>query len=551
MSDDATVVFWGAGATASLRMRMTGQQGKFIVDLTGAGAPGRRSLRSRVKRAVGPGVDGRYRRLLRDLLTILGDDAKSADGIHVVSDEQIAAMRRSCAKGASVEHLSERIVALRLTYDWPALQAVMRICPGIRSDDFKINDLFNILDMHAPSGHGFRDQNGDFLDGRRLVGAKAALKMLLHTVLYVDYQTCIADPNALEPYRLFADWLGRRMQQDGSAFSKDFDRTEFIRSDISFVSLNYDPIALWAQFVANRDLNRGSRATMAGRGPLQLYHDMGHFIPSRRIEPNKRPALWYPMNEASAQRLNETGPAGGSRIRLTKFLFPHGCLCWRECPDCGKLSAYHGDEWDLWSESLIPAPPLKGFDRRKEYPNLGKLHPVDKKHRKTERRLWKDGVVDARACLHCGTITTTQHSQTVMQSSFKQTPPSFIDEIQRDLRALVMGANHIVLMGYSLPPDDVSYRSFFAARQQRADGTKPVKCTIVDHKPGREGPLGPSDLIPDDFKPGSAVRSAQEIFGRENVRFFGAGVPAVFCDAAGHVSDAQLETLFNWSDPSK
>lgn len=529
---------------------MTGQQGEFIVKLTGAQKPGGKSLSSRVEQALRPVVDRRYRRLMRDLLRILGDEAKSSEGIHVVSDEQIAAMRGNCAKGASVEYLSERIVALRLTYDWPALQAVVRICPGIQSDGFRINDLFNILDMHAPSGHGFRDQNGDFLDGRRLIGAKAALKMLLHTMFYIDYQTCIADRNALEPYRQFADWLGRRMQHDGSAFSEDFDRAEFIRSDISFVSLNYDPIALWTQFVANRDLNRGSRAKAASV-PLQLFHDMGHFIPSRRIEPNNRPALWYPMNEASAQRLNEAGSAGEPKVRLTKFLFPHGCLCWRECPDCGKLSAYHGDKWDLWSESLIPAPPLKGFDRRNEYPNLRKLHPIDKKRRETEKRLWEEGVVDARACLHCGTITTTQHSQTVMQSSFKQTPPSFIDEIQRDLRALVMRANHIILMGYSLPPDDVSYRSFFAARRQRADRTKPVRCTIVDYKPGWEGPLGPSELFPDDFKPGSAVRSAQEIFGSENVRFFGAGVPAVFCDASGHVSGAQLELLFNWSDPSK
>jgi hypothetical protein len=31
-----------------------------------------------------------------------------------------------------------------------------------------------------------------------------------------------------------------------------------------------------------------------------------------------------------------------------------------------------------------------------------------------------------------------------------------------------MQADHIILLGFSLPPDDVTYRAFFAARQQKA-----------------------------------------------------------------------------------
>lgn len=64
-----------------------------------------------------------------------------------------------------------------------------------------------------------------------------------------------------------------------------------------------------------------------------------------------------------------------------------------------------------------------------------------------------------------------------MQSSFKARPPSFIEEIQRDLRATTMQADHIIFMGYSLPPDDVTYRAFFSARRQK--GGKDVHCTVV------------------------------------------------------------------------
>jgi hypothetical protein len=275
---------------------------------------------------------------------------------------------------------------------------------------------------------------------------------------------------------------------------------------------------------------------------------MGHFIPSRRVEPNGRTALWYPMNEASAQRLNEEGSGANERIRLTKFLFPHGCLCWRECPDCGKLSAYHGDEWGIASSSLIPPPPLKGFERRAAYQDLAQFGESDLDWRRDEKARWEEGRVDARACLHCRTLTSTHHTQTIMQSSFKQPPPSFIDEIQRDLRALVMQANHIIFMGYSLPLDDFSYRSFFAARRQRLleKDQSPVRCSIVGFDLGRPGWTGPAELDRQQFPAESPVHGALDIFGEGNVRFYGEGVPSVFLDDAGNMSAQRLEELLAW-----
>jgi len=140
-----------------------------------------------------------------------------------------------------------------------------------------------------------------------------------------------------------------------------------------------------------------------------------------------------------------------------------------------------------------------------------------------------------------------------MQSSFKQAPPSFIDEIQRDLRALVMQATHIIFMGYSLPPDDVSYRSFFAARCQRVldnEGASRVRCTIVNYDPEVPGWIRPEELVPECFEEKSAARSvvnsAIEIFGKGNVRFYGGGVPKVFVDQNGNVSEERLTKLIAW-----
>jgi len=548
-----TVIFWGAGATAKLGMRTTGEQGEFISNLTGANADSADlSLSNRLSRALGRSDDPYWRNTLFDLITILGDGDGASLNIDIFERDHLAAMARHWKPGADDDELRSRIMALRLVYDWPALKDVVRICPGARSKSFKINDLFNVMDMHIPLGHGFRADEGRFLDQRRLLGAKSALKMILHAMFYIDYHICLRDRrHVLQQYHDFAMALGKRMQDAGRGFSDGFDRETFIRGAVGFVSLNYDPIGLWAQFVANRDLNQSPSVPHVGNPcrPLQLFHDMGHFIPARRVEPKTRPALWYPMNEASAQRLNEAGSGANQSIRLNKFLFPHGCLCWRECPDCGKLSAYHGDEWNIASPSLIPPPPLKGFETRASYPDLAQFHDSEIKWIREEKEKWDDGCVDARACLHCGTLTYTHHTQTIMQSSFKQPPPSFIDEIQRDLRALVMQADHIIFMGYSLPPDDVGYRSFFAARRQRhVVNDKPaVRCSIVDYDRGKPGWTGPAELEREHFPAESPVHGALDIFGKDNVRFYGGGVPEVFLDRAGNVSAQRLEELLTWS----
>ncbi len=131
-----------------------------------------------------------------------------------------------------------------------------------------------------------------------------------------------------------------------------------------------------------------------------------------------------------------------------------------------------------------------------------------------------------------------------MQSSFKSQPPSFIEEIQRDLRDTAMRAKHIIFMGYSLPLDDVAYRAFFAASRQRVN--RPVHCTIVGREDDYPNWYGPSDLKNLNLPPVHAVNAAIDIFGEDNVRFFGGGVPGVFLDG-GKVTDDRLENLLTWS----
>ncbi len=549
MTQPRNVIFWGAGATAELGIRTTAQQAQFIQHLTGALAANK-PLKERVREALSGIASEPWHSALFDLITILGDSDSAYDDIGRSDNEQLEAMRRNWRQGAADDELRGRISELRLSYDWPALKAVVRICPGSSTtSSFQINDLFNLLDMHIPIRSGFRAPMGAkeepvFLDARRLVGAKNALRMVLIASFYIDYRACIhLRQDILNKYYDFAVLLGRRMQRQGVGLAGEhqLDQPEFYQGDVGFVSLNYDPIALWAQFVANRELNKSPVVPHIGSpaAPVHLFHDFGHLIPARRIGGGDPNWPWYPLNEAAAQRLNEPETASSFRVRLTKFLFPHGSLCWRECPDCGKLSAYHGDRWDRYAAGLFPPPPLQAFELR-ACPDWIKGE---------ERTAREAGKVDARGCLHCGTLTYAHHTQIVMQSSFKSQPPSFIEEIDRDLRATMMQAEHIILMGYSLPPDDVTYRAFFSARHQRGDNRAPVRCTVVDKDDANPNWYGPTELKTRSFRgkdgKNPPVNAARDIFGEDNVRFYGGGVPNVFLDSEGTVTDATLEQLWN------
>ena len=168
-----------------------------------------------------------------------------------------------------------------------------------------------------------------------------------------------------------------------------------------------------------------------------------------------------------------------------------------------------------------------------------------------EHESWDKGEVDARACVHCQTLTYAHHTQTLMQSSFKGPPPPFLEEIKRDLRVAVQNADHIVIMGYSLPPDDVDYRAFLAARRCLTDG--PVKCSVVVgtdcgpqwfHHREWSGMLRDMD---EGKAPRATLEAARDLFGGENVRFYGGGIPNVFLDG-GRVTDSAVNKLLTWED---
>ena len=507
-----------------------------------------------------------------DLLKILGDsDDIGSNGISLtgILPKQVKAMRRNLGDEQGSVHdedLRARIMELRALYDWPALVATINICPGNipnseprdhnvpDSGSFRLTDLFNLLDMHIQSGHGFPDEKDDFLAPHRILGARRALILIIQTLFYVIWHAQARTSGDLKHHEKFAEELSLRMQRQGirlaevadAGDSGRFEEDDFILSDVSVVCLNWDPVGFMAKIVANRGLNRAPDVPYIGvpARKLQLNHDVGYYIPGPRTKYSSGNRIWQPMSIASAKHLNHLDHGSQVRMRVSRYLFPHGCLWWRECPNCGKLSSYKSDDWEIDSETFLPPPPIKAFVNEITYKSW-----CEENGKRTEEDAWGRGYVDARACVHCKTLTYSFHTPVIMQTNFKTRPPPYLEEIQRDMRVVVQGADHVVLMGYSLPPDDATYRAFLAARVNRKNSSgnsgATVKCSVVGKEKNYESRWYYPEDLRNEENPPAVVTAACELFGKDHVRFFGAGIPAVFLDG-GAVTEQAVKRLLTW-----
>jgi len=187
-----TTVFWGAGATASLGMPVTAQQGTALAILGGVGLWAAQSLRERVTAAnFFSGIETE----LTNLLGVLGDESESHLA-EVTPDVDRAA--EGLFPSLAADRRRQLVVELRRDYDWGCLRQVIRICPGTESRAEFLRDLFNVLDMHILAGKGFHvptasatdERDGMFLTPPRLPAARNALAIVLGLMFHAAWSRC-------------------------------------------------------------------------------------------------------------------------------------------------------------------------------------------------------------------------------------------------------------------------------------------------------------------------------------------------------------------------
>lgn len=535
-----TFLFVGAGFTAQLGAPTTAQQGAMFKALSNDKTL--QTISDRVKKAY---CSNKFTQHIADLLCCLGDKLQS-NLYDFDSDEQDAANR--LFPELTTKRRNDLVRQLREIYDWDALKKIIKIVPQSEDNGDYLRDLFNIIDMHLKDGQGFYtissksenpldEQYKDFIPPHRLAAARNCMHMLINLFFFIRYQEMLEKNDKrirLQQYAELIKTMSSLMQKEGrtsftgeNAIQRDF----YLFSYVVF-STNYDPILQWITFYSQKKANENSPYVGCPSRPIKLFNDFGVYMGIRQVENKYSIAPRYPFNEAVVQRLNDTAHIGDRFVRIGKFYYPHGSCCLRECKNCGKTIMTLGDSWDLFSDSVFPNPIIPAF--KKSEPRSDK-----------ERNAFKNGRPDAIECPFCGNLTYLADTPLIMQTSFKGINPPYLEEIQREAKVCIENADHIVLLGYSFPKDDIIWRTVIATRiaRKHKEG-KQLLCSIITGYSGPKhwiiGKEAIDSLIDECIKDNdksqaysiSTIKTAIEVFGIDNIRVYVGGIPSFWVDAS-------------------
>lgn len=518
----------GAGATAALGMPQTDTQTQIFRKLQEG---------KDVEQVLGNYFDNENLKKVCHLLKIL-EGSENDIGNLQVTRQNIDHARDIFGMDKGEDILRTRILELRRDYDWNALKKILAICPHNDQNDNLIRDAYSIIDKKLLAGQSVKVSTGSSQKGpesfsvSRIQGARNFLTLFINLLFAAAWFKIATREKAAEfkRYQQFLNTFGRMMQEEGRKFHSQrcpLERREFYLFSTSFVSFNFEMVFPWILMNSHRQLNHDG--SYIGSHPLKLWLDFGCEHRGRKRQGEKIvPTIEF--TESVASRENENNHIGSELNRMGKFYFAHGSSNWRECPNCGRMTFFNGgNNWNYTDRRLIPPFPIPLFDEVED----GNLTGRERQLR--EKRLHFDSL----QCMHCGSETFAFSAPMIMQTQYKSTPTSFLEEIQRNVKVSLEKARHIILLGYQLPPDDVVWQQTFAeAVRSRIDTEEAAYCSVVVGIRGNSewlyGEKLNTFICQHKGKQNSqeygipAIQNAMAIFGSEKVRAYTGGIPQVF-----------------------
>lgn len=531
-----TILFVGAGATASLGMPTTGVMAKCIWLLCQKGdLP--RDEEHKIKVFEG------YEDDVVDLCHLLDQ------GVDV---EVLLKDRSRLFPDVQDEDIRKTVSRLRDNYDWQALRLIAKAKRGEAKDgDVRENylqEVFTMMDAAIRDERGFIVYEGDeriFLPVYRIRRAYQTLILFINTMFACAWRKQLKGENKIEKYERFFESLARVMQDEATQrydANVPPETRAFYQFSYSVVTTNFDPLVLWLIWNAHNVVNKTPEKRIGNPGRilkllLNFPNSLGMRKPMDEGE-DVDAEVWFPCTDAVAQNVNKRMYHDNRFFRVGKYFPVHGMSVMRHCPMCGRLNLYMGDSWETRSETLFPNGLLKNF-------SWGQEPRTDE-----EKKAHQCGEYDALSCHFCGMLTYSYDNFMFMQTQLKSASPSFIKETTDEALAMIAKAKHIVLLGYSLPLDDAIWASLLSMMSRRPSGEK-LYCSVVDC--AQDAPKGwlSGQALDDalavlqkkDFSKNFAVKNAMAVFGKENVRASFGGIPDVF--GAGTKKD--VRELLEWS----
>ncbi len=529
-----TILFVGAGATASLAMPTTEQQADFLWKLCDENLTDE-EIKEKIKSIE---CFRFYIERICDLLHVLDSGESGVGSVELNSDW----VPRAFPDVASND-VEQTVLRLRKKYDWYALKLIASAKKGLSSDDKArenyLQEVFTLIDACLREDRGFMVYSPNsakkiFLSVDRLKAARECLIYLINTAFACAWKNLLAEEEwetKVSPYIKFCKRLAQMMQEEGVTLAnvgKRPDKAEFYKLSYSIVTTNFEPLFLWFVWQGHNYVNHECDLRVGDPGrKLKLLMNFPSTVGMRKpADPELESCVWFPCTDAVAQSINNEKYAGERFFRLGMYSPVHGMTNFRHCPICGRLNFYPGDTWDEKTTTLFPNGIIKGFDWGQ------------KPRTKQEIEAHKIGEYDALECHFCGTLTYSYDNFMFMQTQLKTTAPSFIKEMTDDALSQIAGAKHIVLLGYSLPLDDAIWGSLLTVMSRRPAGER-LYCSVVGFVSGADDKwISGEDMysyVEEMEKDGRkedvrCIRNAMTVFGKENVRAYMKGVPNVFRD---------------------
>ena len=291
--------------------------------------------------------------------------------------------------------------------------------------DYGINDVFNLIDtaLYLKTGlYVNKDGKEHKIEYIELLQAKRELISLI----FEDFKNKIAtiDDCDYKKYVEFYYQLAKRELNNKFNGNVKMDEREFFIADYSIINFNWDLCSLFPIIGSNRILNHENDRYINKEGlpQLRMYTDFNYECASTL---NDLP--WYPFTEPAAYVANSDKHMGKRRVVLLKAFYPHGLMNSFKCPKCARHSLYLGNQLEI-----------KEVSKSIDY-NLNK-------------KIYN--------CPSCGAEISAKDFNVLVQSNFKERN-SFLEETRIKMFCELESAEKLVFIGYSMPQDDIDYRTFF------------------------------------------------------------------------------------------
>ncbi|MBO5319565.1 MAG: hypothetical protein J6B01_07180 [Ruminococcus sp.] len=367
------------------------------------------------------------------------------------------------------------------------------IVDSFSENSFNMQDFYNFVDMAISEQRGFMTSCKIYTIEEIKSFRRQFLTLLQILFSIIENNIlCIKQENFNKLKQFFKDIAEKELDKKISKLHNEhinMQSSDFILTDTEYISFNWDVLILWAILLAHKELNNDNSYFASdeyGKVKLKVFNEFFAFLDSCDISKNN--GNWYPYNRTVAFRLNDAEYPSNKRVILFPTYFPHGQTHWLECPVCGKLTMFIDKDFRHYSEHFAMS------------------------------------IKNTYKCSHCENKLSLENSAMLLQTNYKIKAP-YIEEIQRSMRVSINNAQKLIFIGYSLPSDDIEYKSIFRIGNRN---NKKVYVVLYHHDSPNEF-LSAAEAMSicknTNTDTESSIKRFCEIFGDNNVKINLAGFP--------------------------